>query len=63
MENGFDVRTVREYSERQRADAERIVMLCDAAEKLHSENRALKSELEKCKAELEKSKAVTTEEK
>jgi hypothetical protein len=42
---GFDVGTVREFSERQRADAERIIALCDALANQVEENKALRARL------------------
>jgi nucleotidyltransferase/DNA polymerase involved in DNA repair len=45
MENGFDLNLVREYSERQRQDSEKIVSLCNAVEKLSMDKMALEKEL------------------
>ncbi len=44
MENGFDVALMREMMARQSADANRIVMLCDALEKTARELEAMKKE-------------------
>ena len=49
MQKGFDVEEAREMYLRQKADAEKIVILCDALVKMNEENQALKSELAKCK--------------
>lgn len=46
----FDVDLVREYSERQRADAEKIVALCDALKKAVGELGAAREEIKALKA-------------
>ncbi len=50
MDKGFDVALVREYSERQRVDAERIVALCDALANQVEENKSLRARLAKLEA-------------
>jgi len=47
----FDIALLREYSERQERDAQRIIMLCDAAQKLHTELQAAQAELAALKKE------------
>jgi hypothetical protein len=46
QDNGFEVGLLREYSERQRADAGRIMALCDALAGQVMENQDLKKRLE-----------------
>lgn len=55
---GFDVAMAREFYDRQRADAERVVLLCDSAQSLFSQLEETKKKLAAAEAELTALKSV-----